>query len=96
LASLRFTPEALDDLQRLAAFLVESDPAASAQTIPMILDGLRVLATHPLIGRPIDVKRRELLIFRGRTGYLAQYTLRFAQDEVIVLAVRHQRKVDEI
>ena len=62
----------------------------------MILDGLRVLATHPLIGRPIDVHRRELLIFRGRTGYLAQYTFRLAQDEVVVLAVRHQREVDEI
>jgi plasmid stabilization system protein ParE len=96
LASLRFTPEALTDLERLTAFLVESDPVAASQTIPMILDGLRVLASHPLIGRPIDFKRRELLIFRGRTGYLAQYTFRFAQDEVVVLAVRHQREVDEI
>ena len=61
----------------------------------MILDGLRVLASHPLIGRPIDVRRRELLIFRGRTGYLAQYSFRLAHDEVVIPALRHQREVDE-
>ena len=95
MATLRFSPHAVDDLERLAHFLGEEDPRAALETIPMILDGLRVLASHPLIGRPIDVKRRELLIFRGRTGYLAQYTFRLAEDEVVVLAVRHQREVDE-
>ncbi len=67
---------------------------AAAETIPMIFDGLRVLASYPLIGRPIDANRRELLIFRGRAGYLAQYAFRLADDEVVILAVRHQREVD--
>jgi plasmid stabilization system protein ParE len=84
----------LDDLERLATFLHESDPAAAAETIPLILDGLKVLARYPLIGRPIAVNRRELVIFRGRTGYLAQYSFRLSADEVVVLAIRHQREVD--
>jgi len=58
LASLRLTPQALGDLERLAEFLRDEDPKSASETIPMILDGLRVPATHPLIGRPIDVKRR--------------------------------------
>ncbi len=94
MASLRFTPAALRDFERLAAFLQESDPVAAAETIPLILDGLKVLATYPLIGRPIDAKRRELLIFRGRSGYVAQYTFRPVEDEVVFLAIRHQREVD--
>jgi plasmid stabilization system protein ParE len=94
LASLRLTPAALRDFERLAAFLRQSDSEAAAETIPLILEGLRVLATHPLIGRPIDSRRRELLIFRGRTGYVAQYSFRPADDEVVLLAVRHQREVD--
>ncbi len=94
MASLRFTPAALRDVERLAAFLRQSDPEAAAETIPLILDGLRVLATHPLIGRPIDSHQRELLIFRGRTGYVAQYSFRPAADEVVFLAIRHQREVD--
>jgi len=94
LASLRFTPAALADLERLAAFLRESDPAAATETVPLILNGLKVLATHPLIGRPIDSSRRELLIFRGRTGYVAQYAFLPTTDEVVFLAIRHQREID--
>src|SRR5688500_7036305 len=69
LAILRFTPAALRDLERLAVFLRESNAEEAAKTIPVILDGLKVLATHPLIGRPLDETRRELLVFRGRSGY---------------------------
>lgn len=94
MATLRFTPAALQDLERLAAFLRESNPADAAATIPLILNGLKVLADHPLIGRPIDPHRRELLIFRGRSGYIAQYAFRSATDEVVFLAIRHQREVE--
>jgi len=94
LAALRFTPAALRDLERLATFLRETDPRAAAETIPPILGALKMLATYPLIGRPIDANRRELVIFRGRTGYLAQYAFRLEADEVVILAVRHQREVD--
>jgi len=94
LATLRFTPAALEDLERLARFLRSSDPRAAAETIPLILDGLKVLAVHPLIGRPAEDKRRELVIFRGRSGYLAQYSFRVQHDEVVVLAIRHQRELD--
>jgi plasmid stabilization system protein ParE len=93
-ATLRFTPTALLDLERLAAFLRDEDPAAAAATIPLILEGLKVLAAHPLIGRPIDSRRRELLVFRGRSGYVAQYAFLAAEDEVAVLAIRHQREID--
>ena len=98
MATLRFTPAALHDLERLANFPRESDPRAATETIPVILDGLRILASYPLIGRPIDVNRRELVIFRGRTGYLAQYSFRLNadedEDEVVIHALRHQREVD--
>lgn len=94
MATLRIAPAALKDLERLANFLRESDPRAAANTVPLILDGIKVLASHPLIGRPIDVNRRELVIFRGRTGYLVQYSFYPGEDEVLVLAVRHQREID--
>ena len=94
MAVLRFTPAALGDLERLAAFLRDSDADAATHTIPLILDGLRILAAHPLIGRPLDARRRELVIFRGRQGYVAQYSFRPVQDEGIVLAIRHQRELD--
>lgn len=88
MATLRFTPPALADLERLAEFLCESDPSAAAETITLILEGLKLLEAHPLIGRPIDDgRRRELLVFRGRSGYAAQYSFRPMTEEVVVLAV---------
>lgn len=95
MAKVRLLPAALEDLERLAEFLRSSDPVAATGTVSLIFDGLRVLASHPLIGRPLDMNRRELVIFRGRTGYLAQYQYDLASDEVIVAAIRHQREVDE-
>ena len=94
MAAVKLLPSALEDLERLVEFLRASDPPAAAQTASPIFEGLRVLGHHPLIGRPIDVDRRELIIYRGRSGYLAQYSYRIASDEVLVTALRHQREVD--
>jgi plasmid stabilization system protein ParE len=51
-----------------------------------------VLKRHPLIGRPVEYGYRELIISRGRTGYVALYTYEEASDIVLILAIRHQRE----
>jgi plasmid stabilization system protein ParE len=35
---------------------------------------------------------RELVISRGRTGYVALYSLEEGQDAVLILTIRHQRE----
>ena len=95
MAKVRLLPAAVEDLERLVGFLRESDPAAASATAAVIFEGLRVLSVHPLVGRPLDERRRELVIFRGRTGYLAQYTYRAESDEALILAIRHQREMEE-
>ena len=52
----------------------------------------RVLARHPLIGRPAEKGLHELLISRGKSGYAALYRYLEAADVVLVLALRHQRE----
>src|SRR5262249_18711052 len=89
MAAIRLLPSALEDLERLVEFLRDSDPPAAVGTANLIFQGLGVLAEHPLIGRPVQLHRRELLIFRGRTGYIAQYEYEVATNEVLVLAIRH-------
>lgn len=51
-----------------------------------------MLADHPLIGRPLDGGERELMISRGRTGYVALYSLEEEHDTVLILGIRHQRE----
>ncbi|HEV8257144.1 MAG TPA: type II toxin-antitoxin system RelE/ParE family toxin [Casimicrobiaceae bacterium] len=89
---LVFAPRALDDLDRLADFLLEQSPESAASTTPVIVSGLQALKLHPLLGRPAEHGLRELLISRGRTGYVALYQYDAATDTVVVLAVRHQRE----
>jgi plasmid stabilization system protein ParE len=51
------------------------------------------LAAHPLLGRRVHGDIRELVISCGQTGYIALYRFVVPQDEVRVLAIRHQREV---
>lgn len=88
----QLTAEAADDLERLTDFLLETAPEAALDTVDIVLDGLRILAQHPLVGRPIPGGQRELVISRGRTGYLALYRYDVQADVVLVLALRHQRE----
>ena len=92
MARLIYSARALDDLERVTDFLVDTDPAAAAVTVDLIAEAVAILAHHPLIGRPAEHGLRELVISRGRTGYVALYSFETAQDCVLILAVRHQRE----
>ncbi len=89
---LVFAPRALDDIDRLADFLRSESVQLAAETGLLLLGALQVLKEHPLIGRPAEQGLRELLISRGRTGYVALYRYLVASDTVMVLAIRHQRE----
>ncbi len=86
------TQDAADDLERLTDFLMQSAPEAADLTVGLIVGGLEILAHHPLVGRPLANVLRELVISRGRTGYLALYRDDAQADVALVLAVRHQRE----
>jgi addiction module RelE/StbE family toxin len=90
LARVIYTARALADLTRLTDFLIESEPAAAPETVELIIEAVQVLENHPLIGRLAEQDLRELVISRGKSGYLALYSYEAAQDVVLVLAVRHQ------
>ncbi|MBX9961672.1 MAG: type II toxin-antitoxin system RelE/ParE family toxin [Burkholderiales bacterium] len=89
---LVFAPRALGDIDRLADFLLDESPELAAETGPLLAGALEVLKHHPLIGRPAEHGLRELLISRGRTGYVALYRYDVSSDTALVLAIRHQRE----
>ncbi|HSH48496.1 MAG TPA: type II toxin-antitoxin system RelE/ParE family toxin [Halomonas sp.] len=92
--SLRWTPAALADVQRLYRFLAPENPDAARRAVQAIRTGVRILAHQPHAGRPVDgmePEYKEWLIDFGNSGYVALY--RFDGEIAIVLAVRHQREV---
>jgi plasmid stabilization system protein ParE len=94
MAAVRVLPPALADLQRLVGFLQAEDPRGAGDTARLIFEALRVLEKYPLIGRSLHGDRRELVIYRGKTGYLAQYQYDVEHDEVLIVAMRHQRGIE--
>lgn len=92
MTELVYSEQALVDLERLSDFLLEIDPQAAQDTAVLIFEALEILVKHPEIGRKVHFGQRELVISRGRTGYLALYRFLPHIDRILVLALRHQRE----
>jgi len=94
MSRLIWTPQALDDVARLHDFLAGKDQDAAKRAVRAIREGVKVLARHPGIGRPVaemDPAFREWLIAFGASGYVVLYRLEASQ--VVLLAVRHAREL---
>ena len=92
MTELVYTAQALVDLEGLSDFLLEADPQAAQDTAVLIFEALEILVQHPEMGRKVHFGQRELVISRGRTGYLALYRFLPHLDRILVLALRHQRE----
>ncbi|MGH8285543.1 MAG: type II toxin-antitoxin system RelE/ParE family toxin [Steroidobacteraceae bacterium] len=92
MARVEVTERALADLERLFDFIAEEDPARARKQLVSVRRALELLADHPLLGREAEEGRRELILSRGRYGYIAKYRWLPAEDVVLILAVRHQRE----
>jgi plasmid stabilization system protein ParE len=89
---LQFSPKAQHDLVRLEAFLWDAGDPLADELIGFVLNGLAVLTHQPGVGRPVGEELRELIISRGRGGYLATYLFDPTRQRVRVLRIRHQRE----
>lgn len=90
---LLVTKRAQRDLDRLTEFLLDVSPDAASHTGELVIDGLSTLRRHPGIGRMRGDGLHELVISRGKSGYIALYRYNEIRDVVSVLAIRHQREV---
>jgi toxin ParE1/3/4 len=81
------------DFDRIFDFLFEHASETALERIESIIAALDVLQASPLIGRPIEHGKRELIIATGTSGYVALYQYLPEVDTVFVLAVRSQREL---
>ncbi|MGB7543768.1 MAG: type II toxin-antitoxin system RelE/ParE family toxin [Burkholderiales bacterium] len=92
MAKIVYAREALEDFERIIEHFLETSPDTAAATLRRIRKAIEILAEHPLIGRRADEERRELVISRGGSGYLALYRVDSAYGVVRILRIRHQRE----
>ena len=90
MARVQITTRALADLERLFDFLADHDPKFARERMLSVRRAFELLADHPLLGRRAEDGRRELILSRGKFGYVAKYRWVPADDVVLILAARHQ------
>jgi plasmid stabilization system protein ParE len=93
MAQVVYSARSLEQIERAFQFLRDKEPAAPRNAVSAIQSAVDNLAAHPLIGHRIEGELRELAISYGQTGYVALYRFVVSQDEVRLLAIRHQREL---
>ncbi len=81
------------DRIRFYQFLAPKSREAALRAQDTIRREIKILATHPEIGRPIEdlpLSYRELVIEFGQGGYVVRY--RFDAEWVVILSIRHGRE----
>ena len=100
MSRIELAPEVGDDLDRILDYLAQyqvENPVLRILEVPVlrvreIIEALNVLEHNPLIGRPANNDKGELVIGRRSHGYVALYRYVAEVDTVFILAVRNQRE----
>jgi len=92
MSRIELAPEVADDFERILDHLAKYQVGNPELRIREIIAALDVLEYNPLIGRPANNDKRELVIGRRSHGYVALYRYVAEVDTVFVLAVRSQRE----
>jgi plasmid stabilization system protein ParE len=62
MATVEITQRALADLERLFDFIAAENPQKTREQILSVRKAFELLADHPLLGRPAEKGRRELIL----------------------------------
>lgn len=92
MSRIELAPELADDFERILEHLVLHEASDAPSRIREIIEAIGVLEHNPLIGRPAEMDKRELVIGRRARGYVALYRYVAEIDTVFVLAIRGQRE----
>ena len=92
MSRIELAPEVGEDFDRILDHLEQYQVENPVARIHEIVAAIGVLETNPLIGRPAESSKRELVIGRRSHGYVALYRYVAEIDTVFVLAIRAQRE----
>lgn len=96
MSRIELVPELGEDIDRILDHLARHNVDDAPSRIREIIHAIDVLEHNPLIGRPVEGNKRELVIGRRSRGYVAMYRYVAEIDTVFVLALRSQREAGYI
>ena len=87
-----YAASALLDMERIVEHVANEAPELRGIVVRRVSEAVSLLGDHPLMGRSVEHGLRQLVISRGRTGFVALYRFLEQDDVVLILALRHQRE----
>ncbi len=95
MSHIELATEVGDDFERIFDHLAQYQVENPALRIREIIEAINVLEHNPMIGRPANNDKRELVIGRRSHGYIALYSYIAEIDTVFVLAIRSQKEAGD-
>ena len=95
MSHIELASEVGDDFERILDHLAQYEVENPALRMREIIEAINVLEHNPMIGRPANNDKRELVIGRRSHGYVALYRYIAEIDTVFVLAVRSQKETGD-
>ena len=92
MSRIELASEVGDDFDRILDHLAQYQVGNPEARIREIIEAINVLEHSPMIGRPANNDKRELVIGHRAHGYVALYRYIVEVDTVFILAVRSQRE----
>jgi toxin ParE1/3/4 len=91
--SVVWSPNALDDVDEIAAYIARDSPTYAAAVVEKILDITRNLQKFPFLGRIVPESNEESI--RERFVYSYRLIYQVQQDTITIIAVVHGKRLLE-
>ena len=87
------SPDAIEDVERVRAFLDHANPAAARRALALIWTTIERLQDFPALGLPTeDPDIRQIVIRFGASGYIIRYAILHETSDVLITRVWHGRE----
>jgi plasmid stabilization system protein ParE len=87
------SPDAVEDVERLRAFLDQSNPDAARRALVLIWTAIDRLQEFPDLGMPTgDADIRQMVVRFGSSGYIVRYTALPGDENILITRIWHGRE----
>jgi toxin ParE1/3/4 len=89
-----FSPDAVEDVERLRNFLDQSNPDAARRALAAIWAPIDRLQKFPDLGMPTgDPEIRQIVVRFGAGGYIVRYAALPEHGDILITRIWHGREV---
>ena len=87
------SPDAVEDVERLRAFLDQNNPDAARRALASIWTAIERLQEFPELGMPTDDPDiRQIVVRFGSSGYIVRYAVLPADGNILITRIWHGRE----